>query len=451
MVSARSGGKGLDFEEALRTYFAQAGYFVIRGVPYLAEDEHVTDIDLWLYERPGALTRRRLIVDAKNRGRPKAAERIIWSNGLRAALGVDGAIVATTDNRLTTKALAKSMGVVLLAGDAVTRLAHSEKLKNTDRFTSEEFNGTVKRIDEGRRSGEWRQHLLSARRSLIGAFGMPSANGNLAHGRFFAEQASIAQPQSDQAQFAIRLFYLTSALAAISLDFALADQAFRSPEQRRQSIIDGVRFGIAEGASAASTIRAAIGLARKYADNGTAVAKQIEYGFNTDADRIPAEIIADYVSRTSASDALFNCAREVEDASSSIELPSYDDLSIETRSLLGAFLDFHGIAREKIATAWSHRRTTPPAPESAVSLFSGPGGPEAGEPKYSFHYVADRASDHALETRISGATRLESLIASAMSQFPAVKTVRPSAIGFFITDEHGNIVHRWYEDDVRTR
>jgi len=62
------------------------------------------------------------------------------------------------------------------------------------------------------------------------------------------------------------------------------------------------------------SIRTAIGLARKYVENGTAAAKQIEYGFHRDADRIPAEIIADYVARNTVSDALFNVAREIERA-----------------------------------------------------------------------------------------------------------------------------------------
>jgi hypothetical protein len=120
---------------------------------------------------------------------------------------------------------------------------------------------------------------------------------------------------------------LTSALAAISLDYMLADQAFQSQDDRRQSIIGSIRFGESEVVTALPTIRAAIGLARKCVENGTAAAKQIEYGFYGDADRIPAEIIADYVARISASDALFNVAREIERAATSAELLSYDQMS----------------------------------------------------------------------------------------------------------------------------
>jgi hypothetical protein len=377
LVLSPSGGKGLDLEEALKAYFWQAGYFVVRGVPFRLDGEDVTDIDLWVYERPAALTRRRLIVDAKNRRSPRVSERIIWASGLRAALGVDGAIVATTDQRSTARNLAKALNVVLLGGDAVTKLTHSEQLIKGDQLRSEELDQAVKRVDESRRSSEWRQNLRDARGALISGMGVQSANSNLAISGYFAQQTLAAQPRSEQAQVALRLLYLTSAFAAISLDFALADQAFRSHEERRHAITQRIRFGEAEGVA---TVRAAIGLARKYADNGAAVAKQIEYGFNGDAERVPAEIIADYVARISGSDALFNISRELERASSSIELPGFDDLRSEAKSLLGVFLDFNGISREKVAEAGPRKARGPVDKSAATSANkAGPlfGGGEA--------------------------------------------------------------------------
>jgi len=380
MALGTPGGKGLDLEEALKAYFWEAGYFVVRGVPFRLDGEDVTDIDLWLYERPAALTRRRLIVDAKNRRSPKVSERIIWARGLRAALGVDGAIVATTDQRPTARSLAKALNVVLLGGEAVTKLMHSEQLNKGDQLRSQELDQAVKRVDESRRSSEWRQKLRDAREALISGMGAQSANSNLTISGYFAEHTVAAQPRSEQAQVALRLFYLTSALAAISLDFALADQAFRPHEERRRAIIKSIRFGEAEGVAILPTVRAAIGLARKYADNGAAVAKQIEYGFNGDAERVPAEIIADYVARISGSDALFNISRELERASSSIELPGFDDLRSEAKSLLGVFLDFNGISREKVAEAGPRKARGPVDKSAATSANkAGPlfGGGEA--------------------------------------------------------------------------
>lgn len=352
MAFTRSGSKGFELEEVVREYFWRAGYFVVRGLPYRIDGEDVTDIDLWLYERPAASTRRRLIVDIKSGKTPKASERIVWTKGLQAALGVDGAIVATTDTRASTRRLSKTLGIVLLDGDAISKLSKSDALKNTGHLRLEDFDTAVKRIDEGRRSAEWRQTISDARASMLTGFGVQSANKNLAANGFFAEQALQSHPRSEQAQAAVRLCYLTASLAAISLDYVLADQAFRPAHELRQSVIGSVRFGQSDLGAGLPALRAAISLARKYAENGSAIAKQIEHAFYSDAERVPAEIIADYVVRLSTSDALFNVAREIERASSVAELPSYDELSVAVRSLLGVFLDFNGVSRERFALAW---------------------------------------------------------------------------------------------------
>lgn len=356
MAMVKRGVKGFDLEESLKEYFWQAGYFVVRGVPYQVDGEDVTDVDLWLYERPAASSRRRIIVDIKNKKSPKASERVIWTRGLQSALGVDGAIVATTDNRPGVRRLAKTIGLQVLDGTAVSRIAQSEKLKTTNLLSLEDFNSAIRNLDDQRRSNEWRNMMHDARSSLITGMGVQSTNKNLAACAFFAEQTALAQPLSQQAALGIRTLYLTSALAAISLDFVLAEQAFRSPDERKQIIINAIRFGQSDSVASMPIIKAAISLARKYSENGNATAKQIEYGFYEDADRIPAEFIAEYLSKISRADTLFNVAREIEHAAFSIELPGYDQLSIDARSVLGVFLDFNGISREKIALAWPASR-----------------------------------------------------------------------------------------------
>ncbi|MGX8010450.1 hypothetical protein ACVDG8_016565 [Mesorhizobium sp. ORM8.1] len=352
MATASRGGKGFELEESLKAYFWQAGYFVVRGLPYQLDGEDVTDVDLWLYERPTASTRRRIIVDIKNKRSPKAAERVIWTRGLQAALAVDGAIVATTDNRPAIRRFGKVLGLQVLDGDAVSKIVQSDKLKIADQLSLEDLNISVRNVDDERRSSDWRTTAHDARASMIAGMGVQSANKNLAASAFFAEQAVLAQPSSAQALVGLRLFYLTSALAAISLDFVLADQAFRSPDERKKIIVNAIRFGQSETVASVPIVKAAISLARKYAENGQAAAKQIEYGFYEDADRIPAEVIADYLSKISRADMLFNAAREIERASFSVNVPGYDALGPEARSILGVFLDFNGISREKIALAF---------------------------------------------------------------------------------------------------
>src|SRR5690554_2769963 len=93
------GHKGLDTEERLRSYFLDAGYYVVRGVPLMQGTIEVTDVDLWLYLRGSALHRTRANVDIKSRVRSKALERILWAKGMQLMLRVDDAIVATQDKR----------------------------------------------------------------------------------------------------------------------------------------------------------------------------------------------------------------------------------------------------------------------------------------------------------------------------------------------------------------
>jgi hypothetical protein len=202
-----------------------------------------------------------------------------------------------------------------------------------------------------RRSGEWRAALQAARSSLLTSFGVHSANMTLRVAGLFGEQAVQAAPKSDQAQVALRGFYSACAYAAVSLDFVLADLAFQSHDDRRAALISGVRYGHTSLQEALMPVRTAIGLVRQYVSNGGSIAAQVERGFDQQAARVPAEIIADYVAKLSATDALYTVARELERNAFKIDIVHCDALTVEARSLLGVFLDFHGISREKVANA----------------------------------------------------------------------------------------------------
>ena len=72
--------KGMRLEEILRDYFLKTGVYVVRGVPFVYEQEDVTDIDLWMYSRTSSFSREITIVDVKNKKTPQALERIFWVN-----------------------------------------------------------------------------------------------------------------------------------------------------------------------------------------------------------------------------------------------------------------------------------------------------------------------------------------------------------------------------------
>ena len=114
MVKASFTDKGGSAEEALAQYFRAAGFIAIRGLPFRHDGDDITDVDVWLYERGIGLERRRFIVDAKYKARPKIAERLLWTAGLRDALEVDGGFVAATGVRDTTRRLARRIGITII-------------------------------------------------------------------------------------------------------------------------------------------------------------------------------------------------------------------------------------------------------------------------------------------------------------------------------------------------
>ncbi|MCY3826193.1 MAG: hypothetical protein OXG10_02270 [Candidatus Dadabacteria bacterium] len=349
MATGRMGRKGPHLEELLRAYFWKTGCFALRNVLYHIDGEQVTDIDVWLYERPTAFTRRIVIVDAKKRKSPKAYERIIWANGLRSALGVDGAIVATTDKRPSTRALAKDLRITLLDGHAVSKLSASRSLLNESDLTLEDLNSAIKRVDDQRRSTDFRDTWTAAKASLIGNLGIQSANQNLAAAGYFAEQVVVSSKNSEQVNVGLRLLYLTSALAAINLDYATSELAFLAKKERRKAIIEGVRFGQSEKSSVLATMNTTLELVRQYLDNGTSLAKSLAERFYLDANNIQAELIADYVSSVSATSNLFVTARELAESAQRIHVPGFDGLRKDAKSWIGVILDFHQIERAKLA------------------------------------------------------------------------------------------------------
>ena len=175
MTGAAPLAKGTLLEEILRAYFLRAGFFVIRGVPFRFADEDLTDVDLWLYERPTGTSRRVQICDIKYKQRPKAVERIFWTSGLAEALEVDGAYVATTDKRKSLRSVAEKLDLQLIDGTDIQRIQSSQTVLYTDRISDEQLTQELQSVDKEFRN----KNLQEARTDILSAlsegFGAPSA------------------------------------------------------------------------------------------------------------------------------------------------------------------------------------------------------------------------------------------------------------------------------------
>jgi hypothetical protein len=337
-------------EELLRAYFLRSGYFVLRGVPIAFDGEDLTDLDLLLYERPAGAMRRIQIVDIKYKQKPKAVERMFWTRGLIEAVDVDGGYVATTDSRAVLRRIADKLDLSLIDGADIKRIRESPTVLFPSRITDEELVETLQAVDKNRKDKILqlgRKELLASLSSGFGASALVRALGS------FSDMAGLtvsAYPGSIGAAAAGRLTYLSAAIACACLDYVSVDAAFRSSDEKRDLLLRAVRFGSDEGAR---TLRVAVGLIEKYAKGGSATARQVETALQAELNAIPAEIIADQAGRLLKDNLLFTVARELEAASYERACPTFDQLSTQSKAMVGAFIDYAGLKRESFADAWT--------------------------------------------------------------------------------------------------
>jgi hypothetical protein len=344
--------KGAVLEEVLRAYFLRAGFFVIRGVPFRFADEDLTDVDLWLYERPTGTSRRVQICDIKYKQRPKAVERIFWTSGLADALDVDGAYVATTDKRKSLRSVAEKLDLQLIDGTDIQRIQNSQSVLYSDRMGDEQLIAELQTVDKGFRNKNLQDARFDILSALSEGFGAPSAVRALEGFARLATAAVAYHPDSKAARSAGRLAYLAGAIACQSLDYVSVGAAFRTIDERRDLILRAVRLGALGDDDGQQTLRLALALVEKYAPGGRGTATAVEAGLKRDLDQIPAEIVADQAVRLLKSDQLFMTGRELEMASYHVALPTFDDLSVPTKAMLGALLDYANVDRERFANAW---------------------------------------------------------------------------------------------------
>jgi len=369
--------KGAVLEEVLRAYFLRAGFFVIRGVPFRFADEDLTDVDLWLYERPTGTSRRVQICDIKYKQRPKAVERIFWTSGLADALEVDGAYVATTDKRKSLRSVADKLDIQLIDGTDIQRIQHSQAVLYPERIGDEQLSQELQAVDKESRTKYLQEARADILSSLSEGFGGASAVRALEGFSRLAQKVTSYHPNSRAARAAGRLAYLAAAIACESLDYVSVGAAFRTIEERRKLLLNAVRLGALANEEGEQALRIALALVEKYSPGGKAAATAVNAALRKDLERIPAEIVADQAVRLLKADQLFLVGRELEMAAYYVDLPPFDGLTVPTKSMLGALLDYASIDRERFANSWKFPDTVTAPPSQGVSEPTLKQGPQS--------------------------------------------------------------------------
>lgn len=352
-MSGKAGAKGYKAEELIRRYFLEAGFFVLRGVPFQFEGDDLTDVDLWVYERSATLSRRRLIIDIKDKRAPQAAERMFFVKGLAAILKVEGAGVATSDKRLTLRELARRQNVLWIDGNDLQRFKSSEKLTRNDRLSEEQLVSQIASVDKARSSKNIKNLYDELRRVVLDRFGSSSANRALEIAKASGDLALKSHADSNAARASGRLFYLSVSVAAASFDFSLAEVALRPAGERVRYLTDQIRYGsdFLESQKKLKWSQAAIS---EFIENGQNVSQTLEERFVAALGRIPAEDLAEIIIRQGNDDKLFKFALAMERHAYALNIPSFDELDSSEKSIVGAMLDFVGLNRKSFADAWKY-------------------------------------------------------------------------------------------------
>lgn len=336
--------KGGHAEEALRAYFTDLGYFVVRGMSVRVAGSEVTDIDLWLYNRPSPLTRERLNVDIKNKKTPQALERIFWTKGVQTILGFDGCIVATSDKRPEAVEFGRTHGVTVLDGNLLRRICEKSTASH---LSDDDLRGlaVATRRTRGAELGWYDRARANA--SVLGSrLGFDACNHLLPEIRFFVEQALIGGARTEEA---LRYVYLHVAYFLVSLDYSLSDSAFLSAEDRQRRVEEGLRYGQAGRAGTERLTEMAIKLAAASVPGSSASA--IRHSVRRISEEYPVEVIADYVARTAVFNSLFILAREFKSHVHRADLPSPLDLVNGAKAFIFVLLDFFGVERTAFVSA----------------------------------------------------------------------------------------------------
>ena len=335
-------GKGELAEEALRNYFIEHGYFVVRSLPYTYNEFDITDIDLWLYCKSSPFTRERTNVDIKNKKAPQAFERIIWTKGLQTTLGLERSIVATTSNRKEAKDFSAANDIILLDGEFLNTL--TSKTSDLQRITEEELLVAIASENLGGREDSWKKRYLTSKARLLTKLNFDGCNEYLKEIHYFLEQTVTRAGRSTAP---IRCLYINIAFFLICVDFIAKHCITLDQKSSMTFLSNGFNYGERGKERTESITSAAIKLASSViASSSISSALQLE--IDKQLRGRPVEILADFFSKNSNVNSLLNTAKQFESLSysKSVLLPSH--LPVELQGILGLLTDFFRLDRKKM-------------------------------------------------------------------------------------------------------
>lgn len=329
--------KGFLTEEFLRSYFLSMGYYVVRSISFQYKGEEFTDIDLWLYNKSSLLTRERINVDIKDKKRPQATERLLWTKGVQKILGFDSCIVATSDNRQVLRDFGQEFGIMILDGIFLSKV---KNLEFPNRFTEEEFSQEVSPSKKPKNIKTWYGRILQSKNRLLTALDFSSINATLEDTKFFLECTLTVKSRISQA---LRCLYISVSHLLINLDFVQQKTLFLSEEKRKLILDSGFRYGELgkEG------IESYINIATQITDT-KASKKAVKLELFETYESMPIDILSTYFNQTDVIKNLFNNAKLFEKYAYEKQCRGLSELERELISIIYLLADYFNIDRRKL-------------------------------------------------------------------------------------------------------
>lgn len=335
-------GKGEIAEEALRSYFIEQGYFVVRSLPFSYNEFDITDIDLWLYYKASLFTRERTNVDIKNRKAPQAFERIIWTKGLQSTLRLERSIVATTSTRKEVREFGLANDILIIDGNFLKNII-SEKVTK-QRILEEDLLSAISTETSGKGEDDWKVRYTASKARLLSKFNFDGCNEYLKEIHYFLEQSVV---RANRSLTSLRFLYINIAFFLICLDFLVKNFTSLEQSSRIELLANGFNYGERGKERTESITNAAIKLASSVIANPS-IAKTLQMEVGKQIKTRHVEILADFFSRSSNIDSLFETAKLFESFSYSQSISSPSQLPVELQSIIGLLTDFFRMDRKGI-------------------------------------------------------------------------------------------------------
>lgn len=311
---------GSEFEEKVRNYFLINNYFVIRGVIVKDGTADITDLDIWGYRNLGLYSYERIFADCKNKKRPKMAERLLWTIGIKHSIGVEKAFLAVNTARYQFQEFAVKNNVVILDNDT---------LKDTPDFARKSDEELIDLFNKNDLLGTPSKDSFDKLKNLaVGKIEIKNINNSI-----YIIKDNIEKHIENPSEATIRLLLFSIAIFYLLLDMLFMKYHNISSEYSISKIVDGIKYG--EDSSRIKSL--SLMLSKITGENVQTIYNTLIEEGNKNIDILKDSIIKN--------GNYFKHSKSFENATYNIDL----NINTEMKAIILIFCDYFNINRSKIS------------------------------------------------------------------------------------------------------